>query len=113
MSEIPRETLVLLARRFTLLSHPDRLEILMQLCRGERSVGELQKVTGLGQANLSRQLSLLDSGGLVRRRAEGTRRYYSLSDDSLPEICRVATRSLEARHGEILASLRPRRPSHG
>ncbi len=107
--EIPRETLELLARRVKLLSHPDRLLVLMQLCRSERSVGELQRITGLAQANLSRQLALLDAGGLVRRRAEGTRAYYSLADASLPEICGVAKRGLEARHDEILAKLRPRR----
>ena len=109
MDEIPRETLVLLSRRFKLLAHPDRLGILMQLCRSERSVGELQDITGLGQANLSRQLALLDAGGLVRRRAEGTRAYYSLADATLPEICSVAKRGLEARHDEILTALRQRR----
>lgn len=109
MDEIPRETLVLLAKRFKLLAHPDRLGILMHLCRAERNVGELQALTGLGQANLSRQLSMLDAGGLVRRRAEGTRAYYSLADGSLPEICGVAKQSIEARHDAILATLRPRR----
>lgn len=109
MDDVPRETLVLLAKRFKLLSHPDRLGILMQLCRAERSVGELQRLTGLAQANLSRQLALLDAGGLVRRRAEGTRAYYSLADATLPEICGVARRSLEERHDAILSSLRPRR----
>lgn len=113
MDEIPPATLVLLAKRFKLLAHPDRLGILMQLCRQERSVGELLELTGLAQANLSRQLSMLDAGGLVRRRAEGTRAYYSLADGSLPEICGAAKRSLEARHGEILASLRPRRRARG
>ena len=111
MDEISRATLVLLAKRFKLLAHPDRLGILMQLCRSERSVGELQDLCGLGQANLSRQLALLDAGGLVRRRAEGTRAYYSLADETLPEICSVARRGLETRHDEILAALRPRRRS--
>ena len=105
MDEFPRETLELLARRFKLLSHPDRLTILMHLCRSERSVTELRKITGLGQANLSRQLALLDAGGLVRRRAEGTRAFYALADATLPEICGVATRGLAARHDEILTTL--------
>jgi DNA-binding transcriptional ArsR family regulator len=109
MDEIPRETLVLLAKRFKLLAHPDRLAVLMHLCRGERSVGELQTLTGLAQANLSRQLALLDAGGLVRRRPHGTRAYYALADQTLPEICGVARRGLERRHDEILSALRPAR----
>ncbi len=109
MDEIPRDTLELLAKRFKLLAHPDRLAILMRLCRSELGVSELQKVTGLGQANLSRQLALLDAGGLVRRRAEGTRAFYALADETLPEICGVARKGLEVRHDEILAALRPRR----
>lgn len=108
MDEFPRATLVVLAKRFKLLAHPDRLGILVFLCRGERSFAELLGATGLGQANLSRQLGLLDAGGLVARRSEGTRAFWSLADASLPGLCALARRGLESQHASMAAALRPR-----
>jgi len=47
------------------LSHPDRLMLLCQLSQGERSVGELEELLGIQQPNLSQQLGVLHSEGLV------------------------------------------------
>lgn len=62
------------------LSHPDRLMLLCQLSQGERSVGELEELLGIQQPNLSQQLGVLRSEGLVDTRREGKRIYYSVKD---------------------------------
>ncbi len=94
-----------LAHRFKLLSNPTRLEILQQICDRELSVTELVENTGLKQANVSRQLSLMHRGELVRRRVADGRVYYSLGDEMLPQLCGLMQESLRTRQGEILASL--------
>jgi len=62
------------------LSHPDRLMLLCQLSQGERSVGELEELLGIQQPNLSQQLGVLRSEGLVETRREGKRIFYSVKD---------------------------------
>lgn len=62
------------------LSHPDRLLLLCQLSQGERSVGELEELLGIQQPNLSQQLGVLRSEGLVETRREGKRMFYSVKD---------------------------------
>ncbi|WP_275629417.1 MULTISPECIES: metalloregulator ArsR/SmtB family transcription factor [Pseudomonas] len=62
------------------LSHPDRLMLLCQLSQGERSVGELEELLGIQQPNLSQQLGVLRSEGLVDTRRDGKRIFYSVKD---------------------------------
>jgi len=62
------------------LSHPDRLLLLCQLSQGERSVGELEEMLGIQQPNLSQQLGVLRSEGLVDTRRDGKRMFYSVKD---------------------------------
>ena len=62
------------------LAHPLRREVLSQLKRGERTVGELLKLAGpsVAMPTLSRHLAVLRDAGLVRQRKEGHRRIYRL-----------------------------------
>lgn len=62
------------------LAHPARLLVLCQLVEGERSVGELQPVTGLGASALSQHLAVLRDMALVHTRREARSIYYSLAD---------------------------------
>ncbi|WP_275629858.1 metalloregulator ArsR/SmtB family transcription factor [Pseudomonas sp. 273] len=62
------------------LSHPDRLMLLCQLSQGEHSVGELEELLGIQQPNLSQQLGVLRSEGLVDTRRDGKRIFYSVKD---------------------------------
>ncbi len=102
---LPREALAQVADRFKLLSNPTRLEILQHICDGEMTVGELVGRTGFKQANVSKQLGLLDRGGLVRRRAEGTRVYYTVADPMLPQLCRVVKETIRTTEDGRLRAL--------
>lgn len=77
------------AERFRALGEPARLRILDALRRGELSVGELGRATGLSQANLSKHLQLLHNLGFVRRRKEGLYVYYALADRDVFQLCDI------------------------
>ena len=91
------ELLELLADRFKALAEPARLSILNYLRSGEMSVGDLVVKTGLGQANVSKHLQLLNAKGFVRRRKEGLFVYYALADKSVFQLCDIMCGRLEAQ----------------
>ena len=81
------DLLALVAERFKALSEPARLQILQALREGERSVTDLVDDTGLGQANVSRHLRVLDTLGFVSRRKEGLFAYYAIADRRVFQLC--------------------------
>lgn len=99
------EILELIAERFRVLAEPARLLILNVLLDGERSVSELVDETGLNQANVSKHLGLLRSSGYVDRRKEGLYAFYSVSDDSVSELCDIMCGRLEVQFEEQSAIL--------
>lgn len=62
------------------LANENRLLLLCQLSRGERSVGELEAELDLHQPTLSQQLSVLRAENLVATRRDGKRVFYSIAD---------------------------------
>lgn len=76
-----------LANRFKLLSEPTRLRILEVICGEERKVSDICERTGLQQANVSKQLQLLRTAGVVACRRVGTCRYYRVTDQELLKLC--------------------------
>lgn len=62
------------------LSNETRLLVLCQLGRGEKSVGELQGLVGLGQSALSQHLAKLRAEGLVTTRRDGQTIHYRIAD---------------------------------
>ena len=60
------------------LSNEHRLLILCRLVEGERSVGELERLLGMRQPNLSQHLARLREDGLVRTRRDSRTIYYSM-----------------------------------
>jgi DNA-binding transcriptional ArsR family regulator len=82
-------------RRF---AQPQRLLILWQLLEGERTVGELERGTGIGQPALSQQLAELRRAGLVRARRAARQIHYSLADDETA----LRARSIAALFGSAL-----------
>lgn len=71
------------------LAHPKRLLIVDLLSNGsERTVGQLQQETGFSQSNVSQNLAILRTAGLLHARRDGNNVHYSLSD---PRILKAVT----------------------
>ncbi|HSR00626.1 MAG TPA: metalloregulator ArsR/SmtB family transcription factor [Sphingomicrobium sp.] len=73
------------------LSSRRRLAILCHLWEGERSVGDLVKLTGARDTAVSQQLALLRKDRIVAARREGQTLYYSIAHEG-------ASRLLETLH---------------
>ena len=74
------------ARCLRVLGHPVRLQLLMELMEGERSVNDLAGVLGVTQSNLSQHLALLREKGILASRREGHQVFYSLGDSRIPHF---------------------------
>jgi DNA-binding transcriptional ArsR family regulator len=59
------------------LANPDRLMLLCQLSQGEKSVSELESLTGIQQPTLSQQLTVLRENQVVHTRRDGKNIFYS------------------------------------
>lgn len=68
------------------MSNGHRLLILCQLLKGERSVGELEKVVGLSQSALSQHLARLRRDELVKTRRSAQTIFYSLNGHEVPAV---------------------------
>ncbi len=71
------------------LSNPDRLLLLCELSQGERRVGELQELVGIGQPTLSQQLAVLRDEGLVATRREGKQIHYRIDSPQALAVLQV------------------------
>lgn len=71
------------------LSHPSRLVILCRLAEGPATVGEMEAMLGLPQAEVSKQLARLRADGLVTTRRDGRNITYSVKDDSTVRVVRL------------------------
>ncbi len=78
-----------LALRFRILSEPSRLKILSLLFDGEMCVGDIIESSGLLQSNVSKQLKILQSNGILECRQQGLKRYYRVSDFTVLKICNL------------------------
>lgn len=66
------------------LASPTRIRVLFALLEvNELSVGELAKAVKMSDSATSHQLRVLRDLGLIRRRREGRRAFYALSDGHL------------------------------
>lgn len=104
MKQVKDEALEIIANRLKMLSEPMRLKILHTLRDGEKSVHELVELTGAGQANISKHLSLLASHNIVGRKRKGLNVYYFITDQSIFKICDLVCRNMEMnmkRYSEV------------
>ncbi len=76
-------------RLMKVFSNPDRLLLLCQLTQGERRVGELQELVGIGQPTLSQQLGVLREEGLVATRREGKQIHYRIASPQALAVLQV------------------------
>ncbi|HVI52119.1 MAG TPA: metalloregulator ArsR/SmtB family transcription factor [Candidatus Sulfotelmatobacter sp.] len=68
------------------MSNEHRLLILCQLLKGERSVGELERIVGLSQSALSQHLARLRRDELVKTRRSAQTIFYSLKGREVPAV---------------------------
>jgi DNA-binding transcriptional ArsR family regulator len=71
---------------FEAIAEPNRRRILDLLRAGERPAGDVVEALAISQPGVSKHLKLLREAGLVRVRADGQRRLYSLAPDELAQI---------------------------
>lgn len=98
---------------FQILADPTRRRLVEALRDGERSVGELVDVVGIGQPGVSRQLAILQDARFVVVRPEGRRRLYALRPEPFQELdewMRGYRGMWEARLDRFAAALDRRRP---
>jgi DNA-binding transcriptional ArsR family regulator len=75
-----------LDQTFSALADPTRRAILARLALGEATVLELAKPFEMSQPAISRHLKVLEEGGLITRRVEGTKRPCRLAEQGLADI---------------------------
>lgn len=71
------------------LSNERRVMVMCALHKGEKSVGELEKIVGISQSALSQHLARLRKDGFVKTRRDAQTIYYSVCDE-------LATRVFES-----------------
>ena len=77
------------SRLLKALSNEHRLLIMCRLSEGEKSVGQLEAMIGLGQSALSQHLARLRRDDLVKTRREAQTIYYSLIGDEAIQVISV------------------------
>lgn len=77
------------ARLLSALGEPSRLKIVRALWEAPASVGAIVRVTGLKQANVSKQLALLAAAGVLDRRREGTSVIYFIAVPLIRDMCEL------------------------
>jgi len=71
---------------FSALANPVRREILVQLRKGPRKVGDLASRFDVGRPAVSEHLQVLRKARLVREEPRGRERYYHLDPRPLSEV---------------------------
>jgi DNA-binding transcriptional ArsR family regulator len=74
------------------LADPTRRALFERLRNRPHTVGELARIAKIRQPSVSQHLRVLRAARLVRDRREGTRRYYSASQEGLVELRRYVER---------------------
>jgi DNA-binding transcriptional ArsR family regulator len=90
----PDETILRLTETFKILSDPTRLKIVLALSEGELCVYDIAELLGVTESAISHQLRLLKTLRMVKQRKEGKLVFYSLDDEHIEDLIRVATQHL-------------------
>ncbi len=92
--KLDRAALDRLASVFRAFGDATRLALLQELKDRPKNVGELVAVTGTSQANVSRQLKVLHTAGLLHREEADPYVLYTIVDEIVLDICNAACRKL-------------------
>jgi DNA-binding transcriptional ArsR family regulator len=86
----------LVVLRLQAIAEPTRIQILGRLERGEATVQELTDELAMTHQNVSKHLSILYALGMVSRRQDGRKVWYSLADYA---ACRLIEHAVESTRG--------------
>lgn len=107
-SRLDKEKLFIpIADLLSALAHPVRLRIVSLLqekekCSGEgHCVCEITRILNLPQALISQHLAILRRAGMVKAKRMGNRISYSLADDRIGELLRIAQKIVSRKLKEI------------
>ena len=84
---LPTPLVERIAERFRVLGEPMRIRLLEAMREGEKSVKELQELTGASQQNVSQHLGVLLRARIVERRKERNFSLYSIADPVVWSLC--------------------------
>jgi ArsR family transcriptional regulator len=88
-----------LADVFKLFADSTRLKIICSILNNELCVCDLCELLNLTQSNVSHQLQLLRTAKLVKYRKDGKQVYYSLQDEHIEKIIKMALEHIEEEKG--------------
>jgi ArsR family transcriptional regulator, lead/cadmium/zinc/bismuth-responsive transcriptional repressor len=95
-----------IAATFSVLGDPTRIRILDALADGELCVCDIAMLAGISDSAVSHQLRLLRGMRLVRPRRAGRQVFYTLDDQHIVELLRLAVTHVQ----ESAPDARPPRP---
>jgi DNA-binding transcriptional ArsR family regulator len=90
VSSIDRQTFLTLSEIFKLFADETRLRIICSILNTELCVCDLCELLNLNQSAVSHQLQLLRNSKLVKYRKEGKQVFYSLKDEHVESIIKIA-----------------------
>ncbi len=86
-----------LSNMFKIFADNTRLRIICSLLNNELCVYDLCEILELNQSAVSHQLSLLRNSKLVKYRREGKQIFYSLKDNHVEDIIKIAIAHLNEK----------------
>ena len=86
-----------LSEIFKVLGDPTRLNIVIALAKEELCVCDIAALLTMTESAISHQLRQLKNLRLVRYRRKGKMTYYSLDDEHIDDLIRVAVRHVSER----------------
>ncbi|MDY9925228.1 metalloregulator ArsR/SmtB family transcription factor [Methanosarcina sp.] len=75
---------------FKALSEETRYKIIKVLLEGEKCACEIPELIGKTQSNTSMHLAKLQDWGIVKARKDGKMRLYSIDDEKVRKILKIA-----------------------
>lgn len=91
LDNLPTEdNIVDMSEIFKLLGDPSRMRIVAALRIKELCVGDLSALMEISQSGVSHQLRLLKKGRIVKTRRDGKMIYYSIDDDHIHDLLKIA-----------------------
>jgi len=85
-------TILGLTETFKVLTDPTRLKIVLALAKEELCVCDIAALLKVSDSAVSHQLRLLKNLRLVKYHRDGKMAYYSLDDEHIEDLIRVANR---------------------